>query len=207
MNQLPGSSIRRLRAKTGFLDQLRVLVGSMNIDPRSDRINTEIGLAFDNPALADMTIGTFQINELAAMYRVRFATGWPGQRWTAVKADAGDEVLNTDPDTSRWQRLKALLISWLTILRMSKTSSATLLRQVHPHLQQNSARCECLTCVEKTLRPSLGARNLARERMPSERRQSVDNSGTRDFWAAYFEPEQSHATANKYEEPLLRIQE
>ena len=45
----------------------------MNIDPCSDRINTEIDLA-------------------------------PG---------AGDEVLDADPDTSPWQRLKAAVISWL----------------------------------------------------------------------------------------------
>ena len=97
----------------GFLDQRTVLVGSMNIDPRSERINTEIGLAFDRPALAEMIIGTFQINELAAVYRVRFATDRPGLRWTAVNAGASDEVLDTDPDASLWQRLKASLISWL----------------------------------------------------------------------------------------------
>ena len=113
MRELLGSSIGRLHAKMGFLDQRTVLVGSMNIDPRSDRINTEIGLAFDSPVLADMIIGTFKVNELAAVYRVRFATGGPGLRWTAVKAGAGDEVLDTDPDTSLWQRLKASLISWL----------------------------------------------------------------------------------------------
>ena len=97
----------------GFLDQRTVLVGSMNIDPRSDRINTEIGLAFDSPVLADMIIDTFKVNELAAVYQVRFATDGPGLRWTAVNAGAGDEVLDTDPDTSLWQRLKASLISWL----------------------------------------------------------------------------------------------
>ena len=113
MRELLGSSIGRLHAKMGFLDQRTVLVGSMNIDPRSDRINTEIGLAFDSPTLAQMIIGTFQVNELAAVYRVRFATGGPGLRWTAVNAGAGDEVLDTDPDTSLWQRLKAALISWL----------------------------------------------------------------------------------------------
>lgn len=85
----------------------------MNIDPRSDRISTEIGLAFDSPALAEMIIGTFWVNELAAVYRVRFATDGPGLRWSAINAGASDEVLDTDPDTSLWQRLKAALISWL----------------------------------------------------------------------------------------------
>ena len=113
MRELLGSSIGRLHAKMGFLDQRTVLVGSMNIDPRSDRINTELGLAFDSPALANMIIGPFQVDELVAVYRVRFATDGPGLRWTAVNAGASDEVLDTDPDTSLWQRLKAALISWL----------------------------------------------------------------------------------------------
>lgn len=112
MRELLGSSIGRLHARMGFLDQRTVLVGSMTIDPRSDRITSEIGLAFDSPALAEMIIGTFWVNELAAVYRLRFATDGPGLRWSAINAGASDEVLDTDPDTSLWQRLKAALISW-----------------------------------------------------------------------------------------------
>ena len=119
MRELLGSAIGRLHAKMGFLDQRTVLVGSMNIDPRSDRMTTEIGLAFDRPALAEMIIGTFWVNELAAVQRVRFATDGPGLRWSAINAGASDEVLDTDPDTSLWQRLKAALISRLLSVALS----------------------------------------------------------------------------------------
>ena len=52
----------------------------MKTDPRSDRINTEIGLASDSPAPAEMIMGTFQVNELAALYRLRFAPDRAGLR-------------------------------------------------------------------------------------------------------------------------------
>ena len=96
-------------------------VGSMKIDSRSDRISSEIGLAFDSPALAEVIMATFQVNALAALYRVRFAIDSDGPRCAAINTGASDEALDADPDTSLWQRFrerfrqrfKASLISWL----------------------------------------------------------------------------------------------
>ena len=113
MRELLGSSVGRLHAKLGFLDRRTVLVGSMNIDPRSARINTEIGLAFESPQLAEMVMGAFRVDELAAVYRVRLGSDGMGTRWTAVNAGASDDELDTDPDSSVWQRLKSFLMSWL----------------------------------------------------------------------------------------------
>ena len=67
MRELLGRAIGRLHVKMVFLDQRTVRVGSIFIDPRSDRMTTEIGLAFDRPTLAEMIIGTFTVNELAAV--------------------------------------------------------------------------------------------------------------------------------------------
>src|SRR5690606_3634012 len=47
-----GSSQSRLHAKVLVVDHLRVLVGSMNMDPRSVRLNTEIGLQVNSRPLA-----------------------------------------------------------------------------------------------------------------------------------------------------------
>ena len=113
MRELLGSSVGRLHAKIGFIDRRTVMVGSMNIDPRSARINTEIGLAFDSAPLADMVMGAFRVDELAAVYRVRLGTAGSGVHWTAVNAGASDDELDTDPDTSTWQRMKSFLLSWL----------------------------------------------------------------------------------------------
>ncbi len=41
---LPGSSLGRLHAKLAAIDQSTVYIGSVNLDPRSDSTNTELGL-------------------------------------------------------------------------------------------------------------------------------------------------------------------
>ena len=46
------SSMGRLHAKFAVVDQRWLLVGSLNMDRRSSRINTELALAIDSPALA-----------------------------------------------------------------------------------------------------------------------------------------------------------
>ena len=45
-------SMGRLHAKLAVIDGRRLLVGSMNMDRRSARANTELGLLIDSPALA-----------------------------------------------------------------------------------------------------------------------------------------------------------
>ncbi|HEY2257219.1 MAG TPA: phospholipase D family protein, partial [Variovorax sp.] len=47
-----GSSRGRLHAKLMVIDQQTVLLGSLNLDPRSSRKNTEVGTAIDSPAIA-----------------------------------------------------------------------------------------------------------------------------------------------------------
>jgi putative cardiolipin synthase len=48
----PRSSLGRLHAKLAIVDQRWLLVGSLNMDRRSSRLNTELALAIDSPALA-----------------------------------------------------------------------------------------------------------------------------------------------------------
>lgn len=108
---LLGASTGRLHAKMGFLDRKTVLVGSMNLDPRSDKINTEIGVMVHSPTLARMILGAFRVDELAGVYQVKLRPDGAGVRWTAVDADTTEE-LEVDPDTSLWQRLQLMLLSW-----------------------------------------------------------------------------------------------
>ena len=49
---LPGKSLGRLHAKTAVIDQTTVYMGSMNLDPRSESTNTELGLFTHCPELA-----------------------------------------------------------------------------------------------------------------------------------------------------------
>ena len=68
-----GSSASSLRAKTFSLDGSRIFIGSFNFDPRSARLNTEMGFVIDSPALAQSIAGTFAQNMSASAYQVRLA--------------------------------------------------------------------------------------------------------------------------------------
>jgi putative cardiolipin synthase len=50
--RLGGSSSSSLHAKTLEVDRERVFIGSFNFDPRSARLNTEVGFVIPSPALA-----------------------------------------------------------------------------------------------------------------------------------------------------------
>ncbi len=108
---LLGASTGRLHAKLGFLDRKTVLVGSMNLDPRSEKINTEIGMMVHNPDLAAMILSAYKVDEMTGVYRVQLRHDGKGVRWTAVDADTQEE-LDIDPDTSVLQRLRLMLLSW-----------------------------------------------------------------------------------------------
>ena len=108
---LLGASTGRLHAKIGFLDRQTVLVGSMNLDPRSASINTEIGVRIESPKLAEMVLAAFKVDALAGVYQVRLRPNGAGVRWIAVDADSPEE-LDVDPDTSVWQRVRLMLLSF-----------------------------------------------------------------------------------------------
>lgn len=107
---LLGASTGRLHAKMGFLDRKTVLVGSMNLDPRSENINTEIGMLVRSPELANMILSAFKVDELAGVYQVKLKPDGSGVHWTAVDSDTTEE-LDIDPDTSLWQRFQLMLLS------------------------------------------------------------------------------------------------
>ena len=107
---LLGTSTGRLHAKVALLDRTEVLVGSMNLDPRSARINTEVGVRVVSPALAEMVLAAFKLDAMEGVYQVRLRPGGLGVRWVAVGGDASEE-LDVDPDTSVWQRLRLMMLS------------------------------------------------------------------------------------------------
>ena len=108
---LLGTSTGRLHAKLAFLDRETVLVGSMNLDPRSARINTEIGARVVSPKLAEMVRTAFKVDSLAGVYQVKLRPNGVGVRWIAVDGDTTEE-LDIDPDTSLWMRMRLMMLSW-----------------------------------------------------------------------------------------------
>jgi phosphatidylserine/phosphatidylglycerophosphate/cardiolipin synthase-like enzyme len=106
---LLGTSTGRLHAKLGLVDRRIVMVGSMNLDPRSARINTEIGVRVDSPQLAEMVLTGFKVTDLTGVYQVKLRPDDRGIRWVAVDGDTTVEV-DVDPDTSFWQRARLMLL-------------------------------------------------------------------------------------------------
>lgn len=111
-----GSSASSLHAKTFAVDGRRLFVGSFNFDPRSARLNTEMGLVIDSPeATAGMTRD--------------FAAGLRNTAYEVRLDDAGEvvwldhsvepaRVLKEEPGTSvlkrAWIDLLSLLpLDWL----------------------------------------------------------------------------------------------
>ena len=108
---LLGTSTGRLHAKLGMLDRRYLLVGSMNLDPRSTSINTEIGVRIDSPELVEMVRAALKFDSPEGAYQVKLRPNDLGVRWVAVDADSPEE-LDVDPDTSLWQRVRLMLLSF-----------------------------------------------------------------------------------------------
>src|SRR6266566_4511766 len=68
-----GSSSASLHAKTFAVDESRVFVGSFNFDPRSARLNTEMGFVIDSPHLARQMETTFKTTVPENAYEVRLS--------------------------------------------------------------------------------------------------------------------------------------
>jgi putative cardiolipin synthase len=93
-----------LHVKAMVIDRERVFIGSMNLDPRSTHINSEMGVIVESPGLA---------RELAASMDRDMA---PDNAWHvaldangAVRWSAGDDVRSIQPARNFWQRVQDVL--------------------------------------------------------------------------------------------------
>ena len=78
---MDSSSSTRLHAKTFASDLSRIFVGSFNFDPRSARLNTEMGLVIDSPDLAQKLSRMFDVQAPEIAYEVRSATNGGCMEW------------------------------------------------------------------------------------------------------------------------------
>ena len=99
-----------LHAKALIIDDDSVFIGSANLDPRSLRINTEMGLLVDSPALnADMREAIRPDFDMANAWRLEFDEG--GE----VVWVSDDGRLAVQPATSFMQRIEDWFFSHLPI--------------------------------------------------------------------------------------------
>lgn len=89
-----------LHAKAMVVDRERVYIGSMNFDPRSAAINTEMGVFVESRGLAEALAQLIERDmQPANSWRVEL-DGDGGLRWVDDK-----EVVTTQPARSWWQRV------------------------------------------------------------------------------------------------------
>lgn len=114
MRWFQGESRASLHAKTFVIDHDRSFIGSVNLDGRSLIQNTEVGLLIESEALNQ------QLSQLFDRW-VAADSAWQLSlneeqklQWQAT--DNGDAVIReNDPETSRWQRFRVWLLSWVPI--------------------------------------------------------------------------------------------
>ena len=91
---------------TGILsDRRKIFVGSLNLDPRSIDINTEMGILIDSPEMGSLMVDESIADIPKMAYRLRLNE--QGKiRWHATID--GEEVVETrEPLTSGWRRFSA----------------------------------------------------------------------------------------------------
>ncbi len=108
-----GISGSSLHAKTFSVDGSRIFVGSFNFDPRSAKLNTELGFVIDSPVLAQAIAKAFDDKVPAIAYEVHLSeTG--DLYWTEQK-DGKEIRHDTEPDASLWRRAVVEFLSLLPI--------------------------------------------------------------------------------------------
>jgi len=110
-----GSSGSSLHAKTFSINNEQVFVGSFNFDPRSARLNTEMGFLIESPALADALDEVFTNRITEASYEVKLDE--KGKLYWVEKGEP-DIIYHKEPNTSIFKRSLVRFLSWLPLDRM-----------------------------------------------------------------------------------------
>jgi len=108
-DMFPGMSHGRLHAKTAVLDDSTVYIGSMNLDPRSENANTELGLVVQCPELATDVMRVINQARLQSAYRVQFAPDGESLVWLGM-GERRDIVLSSEPEVSPVMRFQNMLL-------------------------------------------------------------------------------------------------
>ncbi|HEY6510474.1 MAG TPA: phospholipase D family protein [Burkholderiaceae bacterium] len=105
-----GASLGRLHAKLAVIDKKTIFVGSMNLDPRSATINTELGAVIHSPELAREMIRIIDVDRLRSAYKLRLNKDGTSCEWISVDDDDEEIVLTDEPDSTAWLRIKTFLL-------------------------------------------------------------------------------------------------
>ena len=104
-----------LHAKSFVVDRRHVFVGSLNMDQRSQLLNTEMGIIVDNPALAQ-AVADFFASATAPANAYEVVVEKPGADLRWITEEGGQRVaLPREPEAGLRRRVKALLTRLLPV--------------------------------------------------------------------------------------------
>lgn len=111
---LIGSTNSSLHAKTFVIDRETLFVGSFNFDPRSARLNTEMGFLIQSPQLSRLVAQGFDRHLVDRAYLVeQDADG--ALIWHEALADNPDQFHSSEPGTTALSRSLVRVIGWLPV--------------------------------------------------------------------------------------------
>ena len=108
-----GSSGSSLHAKTFSVDGSRIFVGSLNFDPRSIDLNTEMGVVIESSVLANEIRSIFDLRVLENSYEVLLQKN--GRLKWIEQTDKGKVIHKREPKTGLFQFLAIRFLSKLPI--------------------------------------------------------------------------------------------
>ena len=110
-----GASRASLHAKTFIFDRSAVFVGSLNLDPRSIQLNTEVGIVCINTDMAQQLDQRLRQNLDHIAWRVQLSADDKGRlSWHEAGSD-GEKVYHDEPQTSLWRRMSVWFIGLLPL--------------------------------------------------------------------------------------------
>ena len=96
-----------LHTKAIIFDRRLLLVGSLNLDPRSREINTELGMVIESDEIAAWVEEAIDQDLSTTAWRVTLNENRQ-LRWQTTD-DGRETVLKSEPQSSTWRRFKAFL--------------------------------------------------------------------------------------------------
>lgn len=112
--KLKGLSRSSLHAKLMALDGEQVFIGSYNFDPRSARVNTEIGVLLNSPELAQGVHQTMTENLPKYAYKLVLDAN-NKINWQLKKSEYETTTLRKEPKMKWYKKVGQKLVSWLPI--------------------------------------------------------------------------------------------
>ena len=90
-----------------MVDRRYLFIGSLNLDPRSIDINTEMGVLIDSSDMSERIVEPFLESLPRQSYRV-IEDKSGSLRWYGI-IDGKEVVENSEPQAGTWQRFKAFI--------------------------------------------------------------------------------------------------